>query len=54
MQYEESKAVSPLALWDIHYLRDLDASGFIDELMQEEPEAARDRSPFTETPSWTS
>jgi ABC-type nitrate/sulfonate/bicarbonate transport system substrate-binding protein len=44
MQYEEAKAVSPLALWDIHYLRDLDVSGFIDELMQEEPENMRDNA----------
>jgi ABC-type nitrate/sulfonate/bicarbonate transport system substrate-binding protein len=28
----EAKQVSPLALWDLHYLRELDNSGFIDEL----------------------
>jgi hypothetical protein len=37
MQYPEAKAKSPLALWDTHYLRDLDLSGFIDELAAEEP-----------------
>ena len=34
MQYPEAKAISPLALWDTHYLRDLDLSGFIDELAE--------------------
>ena len=24
--------MSPLALWDLHYLRELDDSGFIDQL----------------------
>jgi hypothetical protein len=28
----EAKEVSPLALWDLHYLRGLDHSGFIDKL----------------------
>ena len=28
----EAKQVSPLALWDLHYLRELDNSGFIDRL----------------------
>jgi ABC-type nitrate/sulfonate/bicarbonate transport system substrate-binding protein len=28
----EAKQVSPLALWDLHYLRELDNSGFIDKL----------------------
>lgn len=41
MQYEETKSVSPFALWDMHYLRALDVSGFIDELIQEQPESAR-------------
>lgn len=40
-QYPDAQLVSPVALWDIHYLRDLDLSGFIDELIQEEPESAR-------------
>jgi hypothetical protein len=35
MQYPEARSVSPLALWDLHYLRELDASGFIDELASE-------------------
>jgi hypothetical protein len=41
MQYEEAKAISPIALWDMHYLRNLDLSGFIDELIQEQPANAR-------------
>jgi hypothetical protein len=28
----EAKQLSPLALWDLHYLRQLDNSGFIDDL----------------------
>jgi ABC-type nitrate/sulfonate/bicarbonate transport system substrate-binding protein len=32
MKIPEAKDVSPLALWDTHYLRDLDHSGFIDGL----------------------
>jgi ABC-type nitrate/sulfonate/bicarbonate transport system substrate-binding protein len=32
MKIPEAKDFSPLALWDTHYLRDLDQSGFIDEL----------------------
>lgn len=32
MQYQETSNVSPLALWDTHYLRELDNSGFIDGL----------------------
>jgi hypothetical protein len=37
MQYPEARTKSPLALWDTHYLRDLDLSGFIDELAAEAP-----------------
>ena len=51
LQYEETVDASPLALWDLHYLRDLELSGFIDELIQEQPEAVR--NPGTE-PSWVS
>ena len=29
-----AKEVSPIALWDVHYLRDLDSTGFIDGLYQ--------------------
>lgn len=43
MQYPEAAKVSPLALWDTHYLRDLDLSGFIDELAAEEPAEFTDR-----------
>ena len=39
MQYPEAKAISPLALWDTHYLRDLDLAGFIQELEAEGPAA---------------
>ncbi|MBI4489039.1 MAG: ABC transporter substrate-binding protein [Deltaproteobacteria bacterium] len=34
MKEPEAKEISPLALWDIHYLRELDDSGFIDRLYQ--------------------
>ena len=32
MKTDEAKELSPLALWDLHFLRDLDNSGFIDKL----------------------
>lgn len=32
MKDPEAKEISPLALWDLHYLRELDDSGFIDRL----------------------
>lgn len=32
MKAPEAEEMSPLALWDLHYLRDLDQSGFIDRL----------------------
>jgi ABC-type nitrate/sulfonate/bicarbonate transport system substrate-binding protein len=32
MKDPEAKVLSPLALWDLHYLRELDNSGFIDRL----------------------
>jgi hypothetical protein len=34
MKAPEAKEVSPMALWDLHYLRDLDDSGFINQLYQ--------------------
>jgi len=34
MQYPEARDIDPIALWDTHYLRELDNSGFIDELYQ--------------------
>ncbi len=40
---EEAKSINPLALWDMHYLRTLDQSGFIDELLQEQPENVRNQ-----------
>ena len=43
MRYEEARAANPQALWDMHYLRDLDLSGFIDELIEEEPASVRER-----------
>ncbi len=39
MQYPVTKQVSPMALWDMHYLRELDYSGWIDELASEGPKA---------------
>jgi ABC-type nitrate/sulfonate/bicarbonate transport system substrate-binding protein len=32
MQVPETREISPLSLWDMHYLRELDDSGFIDRL----------------------
>jgi ABC-type nitrate/sulfonate/bicarbonate transport system substrate-binding protein len=32
MQHPEAAEINPLALWDLHYLRTLDNSGFIDRL----------------------
>jgi ABC-type nitrate/sulfonate/bicarbonate transport system substrate-binding protein len=32
MKEPEAKSLSPLALWDLHYLRELDNSGYIDRL----------------------
>jgi hypothetical protein len=43
MQYPEAQAASPIALWDMHYLRELDLSGFIDELLEEEPVSVRQK-----------
>ena len=43
MRYEEAKAANPFALWDMHYLRELDMSGFIDELLQEEPASVQEK-----------
>ncbi|HET8564401.1 MAG TPA: ABC transporter substrate-binding protein [Candidatus Binatia bacterium] len=34
MKTPETEEMSPLALWDLHYLRELDNSGFIDALYQ--------------------
>lgn len=35
MKAPEAKEISPLAMWDIHYLRELDDSGFIDRLYED-------------------
>jgi ABC-type nitrate/sulfonate/bicarbonate transport system substrate-binding protein len=32
MKYPEAEEQTPMALWDLHYLRSLDQSGFIDKL----------------------
>ena len=42
-QHPETQDVSPFALWDMHYLRELDLSGFIDELLQEEPASVQEK-----------
>lgn len=34
MDAPQARSLSPMALWDLHYLRDLDESGFIDRLTQ--------------------
>ncbi len=50
MRYEEARGAYPAALWDMHYLRELDLSGFIDELLEEEPASVREKyaKPFVE------
>ena len=32
IQHPETRDISPLSLWDLHYLRELDDGGFIDRL----------------------
>jgi ABC-type nitrate/sulfonate/bicarbonate transport system substrate-binding protein len=39
-QSEDSKKIHPLALWDFHFLREIDDSGFIDNLYAKKPAAA--------------
>jgi len=43
MRYEDAQGAYPIALWDMHYLRELDLSGFIDELLEEEPVSVREK-----------
>jgi hypothetical protein len=47
MQYEEAQTIQPAALWDLHYLRELELSGFIDELIQEQPATAQQQGSAT-------
>jgi hypothetical protein len=35
MKAPEANEISPLALWDLHFLRRLDNSGFIDGLYKD-------------------
>jgi hypothetical protein len=50
MRYKDAQASYPIALWDMHYLRELDLTGFIDELLEEEPADVRAKyaKPFIE------
>jgi hypothetical protein len=32
IEYPEAKGLNPLALWDLHWVKDLDNTGFIDEI----------------------
>ena len=41
MDAPKAEELSPMSLWDLHYLRDLDDSGFIDELYASEPGPGR-------------
>jgi ABC-type nitrate/sulfonate/bicarbonate transport system substrate-binding protein len=36
----EAREISPLALWDLHFLRELDNSGYIDKLYKRRPPSA--------------
>ncbi len=40
-QSKESEKIHPLALWDFHHLREIDDSGYIDNLYKNHPAAAR-------------
>lgn len=35
IEYPDAKGLNPLALWDLHWVKDLDDAGFIDELAQQ-------------------
>jgi hypothetical protein len=37
----EAREISPLALWDLHFLRELDNSGFIDKLYRRSRASAK-------------
>jgi ABC-type nitrate/sulfonate/bicarbonate transport system substrate-binding protein len=39
-QYKGSEKIQPLALWDFHFLREIDDTGFIDRLYQGQPATA--------------
>ena len=41
MDAPKAQELSPMSLWDLRYLRDLDDSGFIDELYASEPGPGR-------------
>jgi hypothetical protein len=43
IKYEETRDLRPMGLWDMHWVRELDQTGFIDELIQEEPESFREQ-----------
>jgi hypothetical protein len=33
LEYPEAKGLNPLSLWDLHWVKELDDAGFIDELI---------------------
>ena len=37
IEYPNAKALNPLSLWDLHWVKDLDEGGFIDELARQLP-----------------
>ena len=40
-QSKESEKIHPLALWDFHALREIDDTGYIDNLYKNHPAATR-------------
>jgi hypothetical protein len=34
MEYPDTAGLNPLAIWDVHWVKQLDDSGFIDDLIQ--------------------
>jgi hypothetical protein len=34
IEYPDAKGLNPLSLWDLHWVKELDDSGFIDELIK--------------------
>ena len=34
IEYPAAKGMNPLTLWDLHWVKDLDDTGFIDELVK--------------------
>jgi hypothetical protein len=42
-QSDEASRIHPLALWDFHFLREIDDTGYIDNLYKNHPAAGQAR-----------